>query len=123
LKSINIFGTPIVSFDDILFLARDYLKHSEKLRKDYDDVLRGTLTSVAEPAQTAGRIYVVGQGDMGQLGLGEDLTEALKPMLLMISGGLRVLQVACGGMHSLCITEDGGVFRYLPLSDSMPSWR
>ena len=87
------------------------MKHSEKLRKDYDDVLRGTLSSVAEPTQVAGRIYVIGQGDMGQLGLGEDITEALSPTLLMISGGLRVLQVACGGMHSLCVTEDGGVFR------------
>ncbi len=96
-----------------LICIRDYLKHSEKLRKEYDDVLRGTLVATAEPPPAAGRIYVVGQGDMGQLGLGEDITEALRPALLMISGGLRVLQVACGGMHSLCITEDGGVFRFV----------
>ena len=91
--------------------VRDYLKHSEKLKKEYDDVLRSTLVSSAEPTVPTGRIYVIGQGDMGQLGLGEEMTESLRPTKLIISGGLRVLQVTCGGMHSLCITEDGGVWR------------
>jgi len=65
-----------------------------------------------EPAAALGTVFVFGQGDMGQLGLGDDETEMLTPGPLSMPGGLRVSQVVCGGMHSLAITEDGHVWSW-----------
>ena len=56
----------------------------------------------------------MGQGDIGQLGLGEDMVERKKPH--PVGGALehcRVTQVVCGGMHSVAVTDDGKV-RKLP---------
>ena len=52
----------------------------------------------------------MGQGDMGQLGLGEELMEQKKPH--PVGGALecvRVVQVVCGGMHTVASSEDGKV--------------
>lgn len=51
-----------------------------------------------------------GQGDIGQLGLGEDIDERKKPA--PVGGALegqRVVQVICGGMHTVALTDDGKV--------------
>ena len=53
---------------------------------------------------------MVGQGDMGQLGLGEDMVEKKKPF--PVGGtlqGLAVVEVVCGGMHSVALTREGRV--------------
>lgn len=53
-----------------------------------------------------------GQGDMGQLGLGEDIAERKKPF--PVGGdleGKKIVQVMCGGMHTVVLTEDGQVSR------------
>ena len=52
----------------------------------------------------------MGQGDTGQLGLGEDMVERKKPH--PVGGaleGLRVCQVVCGGMHTVALTDEGKV--------------
>ncbi|CAG9465538.1 unnamed protein product [Pedinophyceae sp. YPF-701] len=54
-----------------------------------------------EPAE----LFVWGDGDCGQLGLGEATTERLRPWPLDVGGGQKVLQVACGGMHTAVLTE------------------
>ncbi len=51
-----------------------------------------------------------GQGDIGQLGLGEDIDERKKPS--SVGGaleGLNVVQVVCGGMHTVALTHQGQV--------------
>ena len=56
------------------------------------------------------QVFVMGQGDMGQLGLGEELMERKKPH--PVGGALecvRVVQVVCGGMHTVALSEDGKV--------------
>lgn len=45
---------------------------------------------------------------MGQLGLGEDVSEKSRPFPLSL-GQLPVMTIACGGMHSLAVTQDGKV--------------
>ncbi len=53
---------------------------------------------------------VMGQGDTGQLGLGEDIMERGKPC--PVGGaldGLSVVDVVCGGMHTTALTDDGKV--------------
>ena len=52
----------------------------------------------------------MGQGDTGQLGLGEAIMERGKPC--PVGGaldGLSVVQVVCGGIHTAALTEDGKV--------------
>ena len=53
---------------------------------------------------------VLGQGDVGQLGLGEDVMERKKPF--PVGGALagkNVVQVTCGGMHTVALTDKGEV--------------
>jgi len=53
---------------------------------------------------------MLGQGDVGQLGLGEDVMERKKPF--PVGGALAsksVIQVTCGGMHTVALTDEGEV--------------
>ncbi|MEQ2224804.1 Regulator of chromosome condensation [Ilyodon furcidens] len=58
----------------------------------------------------AGQVLVLGQGDVGQLGLGEDITERKKPALLSLPE--KVVQVVAGGMHTVCLSETGHVYTF-----------
>lgn len=58
----------------------------------------------------AGCVMTFGQGDCGQLGLGEAMTERKKPF--PVTGqleGHKIVQVECGGMHSVALTDEGKV--------------
>ncbi len=52
---------------------------------------------------------MLGQGDVGQLGLGEDMVEKKRPYPLKSLEGHRVVQVVCGGMHTAALTAEGKV--------------
>jgi regulator of chromosome condensation len=56
-------------------------------------------------------MYVFGDGDCGQLGLGEDVTERLRPFPVNVDDK-RILQVACGGMHTVVLAEDRSVYSW-----------
>ena len=58
-----------------------------------------------------GTVLSLGTGDTGQLGLGEDITERSKPALIAGVKG-KVVAVAAGGMHTICITTDGVVWSF-----------
>ena len=60
---------------------------------------------------TPGHVLTVGQGDVGQLGLGEDVMERKYPQTVCGSDiqGKNVIQVTCGGMHTVALSEDGNV--------------
>ncbi|KAI3438963.1 hypothetical protein D9Q98_001377 [Chlorella vulgaris] len=58
-----------------------------------------------------GEVFVFGDGDCGQLGLGEDVTERLRPCPVSVDGK-QVLQIACGGMHTVVLTEDRQIFSW-----------
>lgn len=64
----------------------------------------------APPLQVAGRVFVWGDGDCGQLGLGEDVTDRLRPWPVDL--GVEVLQVACGGMHTVALDAEGAVWTW-----------
>ena len=55
----------------------------------------------------------MGQGDMGQLGLGEDMVERKKPH--PVGGALEgcvITQIICGGMHTVALSKEGKVRGY-----------
>ena len=56
-----------------------------------------------------GDIYTFGQGDCGQLGCGEAVTEARIPKVLVRLRGKQINQVASGGLHSVALYESGKV--------------
>lgn len=61
-------------------------------------------------AKEAGEVLVLGQGDVGQLGLGEDVLERKKPALLSLPE--KMVQVIAGGMHTVCLSVSGSVRIY-----------
>lgn len=65
---------------------------------------------VIERRQKVGQVFVVGQGDVGQLGLGPDTLE--KTRFAPILGLENVVDVVAGGMHTLCLTADGLVWSF-----------
>uniref|UniRef100_A0A8C6SP51 Regulator of chromosome condensation 1 n=1 Tax=Neogobius melanostomus TaxID=47308 RepID=A0A8C6SP51_9GOBI len=58
----------------------------------------------------AGLVLVLGQGDVGQLGLGEVITERKKPALVTLPE--QMVQVVAGGMHTVCLSESGKVYTF-----------
>ncbi|XP_052774451.1 regulator of chromosome condensation-like [Mya arenaria] len=57
-----------------------------------------------------GVVLVCGEGDVGQLGLGEDVMERGRPTLVNIPD--PIIQVCGGGMHTVCLTNKGEVYSF-----------
>ncbi|CAL8247873.1 unnamed protein product [Lota lota] len=57
-----------------------------------------------------GHVLVLGQGDVGQLGLGEDILERKKPAPVSLPED--IVQVAAGGMHTVCVSASGCVYTF-----------
>ncbi|KAM4633941.1 regulator of chromosome condensation [Polymixia lowei] len=57
-----------------------------------------------------GQVLVLGQGDVGQLGLGEDIIERKKPALVTLPEG--IVQVVAGGMHTVCLSDTGSIYTF-----------
>ena len=70
----------------------------------------GSDIQIPSPSQTPGDIFLFGDGDCGQLGMGEDVTERLRPFPLSL--GPRVVQLALGGMHTAALTAGNRVFTW-----------
>ncbi|XP_057558494.1 regulator of chromosome condensation isoform X8 [Hippopotamus amphibius kiboko] len=69
-----------------------------------------------------GLVLTLGQGDVGQLGLGENVMERKKPALVPIPED--IVQAEAGGMHTVCLSKSGqdnnGVIGLLePMKKSM----
>ena len=56
---------------------------------------------------TQGVVLTCGQGDVGQLGLGEDVME--KSRMAFVDIPDPVIQITAGGMHTVCLTSTGQV--------------
>lgn len=57
-----------------------------------------------------GHVLTVGQGDTGQLGLGEDVMEKTRPGL--VSTIKDAVDVVAGGMHTAVLTKEGEVYTF-----------
>ncbi|XP_076659195.1 regulator of chromosome condensation 1 isoform X2 [Halictus rubicundus] len=57
-----------------------------------------------------GVLLTFGQGDVGQLGLGEDVMEKLRPAV--IPGYHDIVAIAAGGMHNVCLRETGEILTF-----------
>lgn len=64
--------------------------------------------------QTPGQVFVFGDGDCGQLGLGEDVTERLRPFPVSVEGKQVRQEAAAGGeLQAAGVGSAGGCSRAL----------
>ncbi|XP_055956186.1 regulator of chromosome condensation [Patella vulgata] len=57
-----------------------------------------------------GVVLTCGEGDVGQLGLGEDIMEKSRPAFVELPD--PIIQVAAGGMHTVCLTDKGTIYTF-----------
>lgn len=57
-----------------------------------------------------GNVLSCGQGEVGQLGLGEDVMEKTRPAL--IDSLKEIVEISAGGMHNLCLNRKGEVYSF-----------
>ncbi|XP_026673814.1 regulator of chromosome condensation, partial [Ceratina calcarata] len=81
-------------------------QEAKKLKKKEDLVVAPNLRQ----SKTGGVLLVFGQGDVGQLGLGEDVVEKTRPAI--IPGYQDIIAVAAGGMHNVCLRKTGEVITF-----------
>ncbi|KAM7448667.1 Regulator of chromosome condensation [Porites harrisoni] len=87
-------------------------KAEEPVEANIDKKKENRDALVSRDNRDAGYILTLGQGDVGQLGLGEDILERKKPAFVKGLDGLKVVQVECGGMHTVALTSDGKVYTW-----------
>jgi regulator of chromosome condensation len=64
------------------------------------------------PGAATGDVFVVGSGDCGQLGLGEDVLEKLKPSLLPYFADKQIVAVYAGGLHNIVLSNKGKLYSW-----------
>ncbi|GIY11344.1 regulator of chromosome condensation [Caerostris extrusa] len=68
------------------------------------------LLSIPSIKSISGKVFVMGENDVGQLGFGEEIDVKETPALLELP--YSIIEVAAGGMHSVCLTERGEVITF-----------
>lgn len=61
-------------------------------------------------APKSGSVYTFGQNDVGQLGLSNDVPEKGRPT--KVEELDNCVQICCGGMHTLSLSNTGSVFSF-----------
>jgi len=89
--------------------VENYLLHASAIHEKYN--------------RSYGDIVTFGQGDCGQLGCGEAVTEARKPKILANLRGEKIVSVASGGLHSLALKDDGAVASWGCNDEGSLGWR
>lgn len=67
-----------------------------------------------------GKLYSWGSNSEGQLGLGTDVRNEIKPKLISSLAGVPISFIACGGYHSLAISKSGNVMSNVINGESFP---
>ncbi|XP_076926489.1 ultraviolet-B receptor UVR8-like [Bidens hawaiensis] len=59
-----------------------------------------------------GEVYGWGRGEHGRLGFGDDKSSKMVPQQVQLLAGEDIVQVSCGGTHSVALTRDGRMFSF-----------
>ncbi|KAJ1831767.1 hypothetical protein LPJ63_004044 [Coemansia sp. RSA 2711] len=68
--------------------------------------------ALAQRASRNGVVFVFGNGDCGQLGLGEEMIERKKPFAVPALADVPVVDVASGGLHTMALGADGRLWSW-----------
>jgi regulator of chromosome condensation len=90
-------------------VVENYLQRSSELRRRFD--------------RDYGDVVVFGNGECGQLGCGEAVDESRVPRILVGLRGAKIDMIACGGLHSLALMEDGTVYSWGCNDEGSLGWR
>jgi hypothetical protein len=78
-------------------------------------IASGRADGTSAALQVAGEVFVFGDGDCGQLGLGEEVTERLRPFPVSVAG--KKVSLGCGAL------EQHPKWHQQHLLDSIPAQR
>ncbi|XP_073341564.1 regulator of chromosome condensation [Pagrus major] len=84
-------------------------RKSEAIVEDVKDPKK-VKVSHRSHGKEAGQVLVLGMGDVGQLGHGEDIFQRKKPSLVSLPE--KIVQVVAGGMHTVCLSDTGNVYTF-----------
>ncbi|CAN4080000.1 unnamed protein product [Withania somnifera] len=59
-----------------------------------------------------GEVYGWGRGEHGRLGFGDDKSSKMVPQKVQLLAGENIVQVSCGGTHSVALTHGGQMFSF-----------
>lgn len=68
------------------------------------------LLNIPSVRSVSGKVFVMGENDVGQLGFDEEVETKKRPAVLELP--YSVTSIAAGGMHSVCLTESGEVITF-----------
>ncbi|CAM6090961.1 unnamed protein product [Calypogeia fissa] len=74
------------------------------------DIAAGGWHSMA--LTTSGEVYGWGRGEHGRLGFDEDKSSKLVPAQIQLLAHETIIQISCGGTHSVALTDDGRMFSF-----------
>ncbi|XP_003229442.1 regulator of chromosome condensation [Anolis carolinensis] len=77
-----------------------------------DDIVSVKRTKVSHPTHQTepGLLLTLGQGDLGQLGLGPNVMARKRPALVQLPE--KIIQAEAGGVHTVCLTETGKIYTF-----------
>ncbi|KAM3829624.1 regulator of chromosome condensation [Vipera latastei] len=77
-----------------------------------DDILKVKRTKVSHSSHQSepGLVLTLGQGDLGQLGLGPDVLARKRPALVRLPE--KIIQAEAGGVHTVCLSETGKIYTF-----------
>ncbi|CAD7679181.1 unnamed protein product [Nyctereutes procyonoides] len=93
----------------------DALPKSKKVKDRRNQAVRAVASrrvpvSHRSHSTEPGIVLTLGQGDVGRLGLGENVMERKKPALVPIPED--IVQAEAGGMHTVCLSKSGQVYSF-----------
>ncbi|KAG8588597.1 hypothetical protein GDO81_006033 [Engystomops pustulosus] len=74
------------------------------------EIKKPKLVTHSSHKSVGGIVLTLGQGDVGQLGLGEDVMERKKPALVSLPE--PIVQAEAGGMHTVCLGASGSIYSF-----------
>eukprot|EP00557_Chaetoceros_sp_GSL56_P014857 CAMPEP_0176485392 /NCGR_PEP_ID=MMETSP0200_2-20121128/5013_1 /TAXON_ID=947934 /ORGANISM="Chaetoceros sp., Strain GSL56" /LENGTH=677 /DNA_ID=CAMNT_0017882029 /DNA_START=74 /DNA_END=2107 /DNA_ORIENTATION=- len=83
---------------DIREEAQQYMDHLAKIKRRWLPV--------------NGDVLSCGTNEFGQLGHADDVEERKRPSLILTLRNQDIVEVACGGLHNVAVSEDGRVFTW-----------
>lgn len=75
-----------------------------------NNTLAEVSLDIPEINKVTGKVLTCGQGEMGQLGLGEDVMEKTRPAL--VDAVKNAVMVRAGGMHVVVLDSEGVVYSF-----------
>ena len=89
--------------------ARKRGRKSKAVMAEEMEAKKVKLTSLAA-SRGSGHVLTVGQGDTGQLGLGEDIMEKTRPGI--VKEVEDAVEIVAGGMHTVVLDKKGDVWTF-----------